>query len=85
MWLVRGVCVCVCVLPLLLEVEAAAEELLLPDGFSSLGTSFCMSAWPNSQPGGRLGGSEERGGSEKTTQRERLVMKVKQQLRGKKG
>lgn len=27
---------------------------MLPDGFSSLGTNFCMSAWPNSQPGGKL-------------------------------
>lgn len=31
-----------------------AVTTVLPDGFSSLGTSFCMSAWPNSHPGGRL-------------------------------
>lgn len=36
-------------LPVLLEPEA-----VVPDGLSSLGTSFCMSAWPNSHPGGRL-------------------------------
>lgn len=41
------------VLPVLLEPEAAVV-VVLPEGFSSLGTSFCMSAWPNSQPGGRL-------------------------------
>ena len=48
--------------------------MLLPDGFSSLGTSFCMSAWPNSQPGGRLPGQrgrvEEKG--ERKGERERV-------------
>lgn len=27
---------------------------VLVEGLSSLGTSFCMSAWPNSHPGGKL-------------------------------
>lgn len=43
----------VIILPVLLEPKAA-DTAVLPDGFSSLGTSFCMSAWPNSHPGGRL-------------------------------
>lgn len=41
------------ILPVLLEQKAAVTAVL-PEGFSSLGTSFCMSAWPNSHPGGRL-------------------------------
>jgi len=40
-------------LPVLLEPDDVVAAVL-PDGFSSLGTSFCMSAWPNSHPGGRL-------------------------------
>ena len=40
-------------LPVLLEPDAGVA-VALPDGFSSLGTNFCMSACPNSQPGGRL-------------------------------
>lgn len=47
------------ILPVLLEPEAAGAAVL-PDGFSSLGTSFCISAWPNSHPGGRLLGTGER-------------------------
>lgn len=41
------------ILPVLLEPKAVVTAVL-PEGFSSLGTSFCMSAWPNSHPGGRL-------------------------------
>lgn len=39
------------ILPVLFTPKTAG---VLLDGFSSLGTSFCMSAWPNSQPGGKL-------------------------------
>lgn len=46
-------------LPFLLDPDTVAAAVL-PDGFSSLGTSFCMSAWPNSHPGGRLLGTSER-------------------------
>lgn len=41
------------ILPVLFTPKTAGAGVLL-DGFSSLGTSFCMSAWPNSQPGGKL-------------------------------
>lgn len=44
-------------LPVFLEPEAVVVTVL-PDGLSSLGTSFCISAWPNSQPGGRLLGRD---------------------------
>lgn len=41
------------ILPVFFAPKTAGAAVL-PDGFSSLGTNFCMSAWPNSQPGGKL-------------------------------